>query len=212
MSSTPKMQGFVRQAPFSARSYGAQKLLSNALFRFGDQMADTYSRVAFPTDQEFTKIWLPDFSRTDGLAPAQDNESIFPEKFFQPMLTMERQRAQRSRKPFVLMLIDAGSQNGKAAGILKRAAKVVQSTMRETDLVGWHKDSAVLGVIFTEINMRAKNSVTETLRLKFETAISKQIAPLAASNVFVSLHVFPETWEQDVVDQSADAICVGSRS
>lgn len=175
-------------------------------------MADTYSRIAIPAGQGFTKDWSAGYSRTDAAVSTRENDSIFTERYFHPMLTMERQRAQRSRKPFVLMLIDANSGNGSGPRILERTIKTVQSTMRETDFMGWYKDSAVLGVIFTEINMNAKRPVTETLRAKFETAMEKTLGPAQASKLFLSLHVFPEAWEQDIADQGADVVCVRSGS
>jgi hypothetical protein len=121
------------------------------------------------------------------------------------MLTLERQRAERSRRPFVLMLLDAHFETGSAAGILQHAVDVILATKRETDLVGWYKEGVIVGVIFTEVNMNVNESVTETLHSKIEAAIIKHLGPEKAARIFFSLHVFPENWERDVVNQDAVA-------
>ena len=128
-------------------------------------------------------------------------ETAVPRNVFESMLMLERQRAERSRRPFVLMLLDAHLENGGAPGILRQAVDVILATKRETDLVGWYKEGAIVGVIFTEVNMNANQSVTETLHSKIEKAIIKHLGPERSGKIFFSLHVFPENWEQDAVNQ-----------
>jgi hypothetical protein len=120
---------------------------------------------------------------------------------FESMLNLERRRAERSRKPFVLMLLDAQLEHASASPILRQAVDVILATKRETDLVGWYKEDSIVGVIFTEVNLQVKQSVPETLHSKIETAIVKHLGPTAAAKIFFSLHVFPENWEQDVAGQ-----------
>src|SRR5258708_26848213 len=68
---------------------------------------------------------------------AAQAESAIPEDVFHSLLTLERKRAERSRKQFVLMLMDAHLENGSAAGILKEAVEIVIASKRETDLICW---------------------------------------------------------------------------
>jgi hypothetical protein len=168
-------------------------------------MGNSYSRVAAPTEQEYIKVSSPGYSYLGNLAPARHDEAALPESVFHSMLTLERQRAERSRKPFVLMMLDAHLENGAAAGILRQAVDVVLTTKRETDLVGWYSEAAILGVIFTEVKIDVKHPVTETLRSKIETAVIKHLGPVKAAKIFLSLHVFPESWEQDDSGRLASA-------
>jgi hypothetical protein len=104
------------------------------------------------------------------------------------MLTLERRRAERSRKPYVLMLLDANLENGSAEGILKEAIGVIVTAKRETDLIGWYRMGAILGVIFTEVTLEGDTPITERLRKKIETAFIKHMGGERASRIAISMH------------------------
>lgn len=115
-------------------------------------------------------------------------EAVLEERVFHSMLTLERRRAERSRKPHVLMLLDANLENGSAGGILKEAINVIVGAKRETDLVGWYRKGAILGVIFTEVTMEGETPITETLRTKIETAFIIRMGRDRASKIAISMH------------------------
>jgi lipopolysaccharide/colanic/teichoic acid biosynthesis glycosyltransferase len=121
------------------------------------------------------------------------------------MLTLERRRAERSRKPFVLMLLDAHLENGAAEQILRQATTIVVESKRETDLVGWYKQDAILGIIFAEVSMDGDLPITETLRTKMEAAFVKHLGRDRAARIAISLHVFPENWDKDSSGWVADS-------
>ncbi|HEX3372080.1 MAG TPA: hypothetical protein VHS08_06150 [Candidatus Acidoferrales bacterium] len=115
-------------------------------------------------------------------------DSVLDERIFHSMLTMERRRAERSRKPYVLMLIDANLESGASETILKEAINVILAVKRETDVVGWYRVGAILGVIFTEVSVEGKLPVTETLRTKVATALIKNMGADRSSRIAISMH------------------------
>jgi hypothetical protein len=115
-------------------------------------------------------------------------EEVLDERVFHSMLTLERRRAERSRKPYVLMLLDANLENGSAEGILKEAINVIVAAKRETDLVGWYRKSAILGIIFTEVTLEGETPITERLRTKIETAFNLHMGKHRASKIAISMH------------------------
>jgi lipopolysaccharide/colanic/teichoic acid biosynthesis glycosyltransferase len=121
------------------------------------------------------------------------------------MLTLERRRAERSRKPFVLMLLDANLENGTAEETLRQAVDIVVTSKRETDLVGWYKQGAILGIIFTEVNLDGESLITETLRTKIETAFAKHLGRVRAAKIAISVHLFPESFDKDRSGWVADS-------
>ena len=127
------------------------------------------------------------------------------ENVFQSMLTLERRRAERSRKPFVLMLLDANLESGDAEEILMQAVEVVVATKRETDLVGWYRQGAILGIIFTEVTLEGERPITETLRTKIETAFVKHLGRDRAARIAISTHLFPENWDKNSSGRVADS-------
>lgn len=166
-------------------------------------MGNSYSRISPPVHQESAEVSGPNNSRR--LNGAQQHEEVLIEGVFHSMLTLERRRAERSRKPFVLMLLDANLENGIAEEILRQAVDVVAVSKRETDLVGWYKQGLILGVIFTEVNLEGEAPITETLRIKIETAFVKYMGRERADRIAISLHIFPESWDKDGSGWLADS-------
>ncbi len=164
-------------------------------------MGNTYSRISLSGQRDpQLKVSEPNYSRlSDGAEP----DELLPENVFHSMLTLERRRAERSRKPFVLMLIDANLENGTAEVILRQAVDIVVASKRETDLVGWYKQGAILGIIFTEVNLEGE--LTETLRSKVETAFIKHLGRDRSAKIAISVHIFPESWDKDSSGWVADS-------
>src|SRR5580704_6609381 len=137
-------------------------------------MGNSYSRISPPGQRESQlKVSVPYYSRP--LDGAQQEEEILMENLFHSMLTLERRRAERSRKLFVLMLLDANLEHGTAEETLRQAVDIVVASKRETDLVGWYKQGAILGIIFTEVSLEGETPITETLRSKVESAFAKHL-------------------------------------
>jgi len=166
-------------------------------------MGNSYSKISPPREQEpQPKASGPNYSRrSDGV----EQEEVLVENVFHSMLTLERRRAERSRNPFVLMLLDANLENGAAEQILAQAVDIVVASKRETDLVGWYKQGAILGVIFTEVNVEAEAPIAETLRTKIETAFAKHLGRERAAKIAISFHVFPESWDKNSSGWVADS-------
>jgi hypothetical protein len=150
----------------------------------GEQLGIIHSKFAPWAQQELLKATDSEanYSHIRSHASAK-HETVLSESVFDSILTLERQRAERSRKPFVLMLLDAHLENGSATRILTLAVDVVLATRRETDLVGWYRKGTILGVIFTEVMVDPKHLVTETLRSKIEAAAIKCLGPTIAGKI-----------------------------
>ena len=129
---------------------------------------------------------------------------ILNEKAFQRMIAVERKRTERSRIPFLLMLLDAGNhqapeKNGKALGSI--VPSLVSST-RETDVIGWYKERATVGVIFTGLAVDGKssekNSILSTILTRVSTTLRDKLTFEQFNQVSISFHFFPDDWDQDI--------------
>jgi exopolysaccharide biosynthesis polyprenyl glycosylphosphotransferase len=132
--------------------------------------------------------------------------TILNEETFHAMLTLERRRAERSRKPFALMLLDSDpiGKDGSNVGFVERLASVVAHATRETDLVGWYENGAILAVIFTEINLQGTSPIAEVLRSKVVKALREHLDHKLASKLAITIHLFPESWDEGHPDRVAD--------
>ena len=78
---------------------------------------------------------------------------ILGEDTFMSLLYLERRRAERARKRYLLLLVDvkdAISDKQKTLTVQKITQTICEVT-RETDLIGWYLKDQIIGVIATEI-------------------------------------------------------------
>lgn len=133
-------------------------------------------------------------------------DAVLKEETFHAMLTLERRRAERSRKPFVLMLLDSHPirENGFHASVVETLISAVSEATRETDLVGWHEEGKVLAVIFTELNLEGTAPITGILHSKMLKALEHNLDHRLVSKVVITAHLFPESWDMGHPDKVAD--------
>src|SRR5215469_5415426 len=82
-----------------------------------------------------TKRWSP--ARHHVVIRHRD---LLREEIFRSMLAVERRRAERSRQPFVLMLLDTSAVDADKRGpaLFESLASAVSDAIRESDLIGWY--------------------------------------------------------------------------
>ena len=132
------------------------------------------------------------------LSAAERN--ILNEEAFRRMISLERKRSERSRKPFLLMLLDLGEttvseKNGKALGKILAALSL---STRETDVTGWYKNHCVVGAMFTEIGGEDRAGILSTIITRISETLRNNLTFEQFSQVSISFHVFPEDWDQDM--------------
>jgi lipopolysaccharide/colanic/teichoic acid biosynthesis glycosyltransferase len=123
-------------------------------------------------------------------------QNVLGQQAFHSMLTLERRRAERSRDPFVLLLIDTQSLhlNGDRISFAERLTSAIFRATRETDVVGWYElSTTTLGIIFTETAPSEDVAVTEVLRSKILSVLEAALGQGIASKLVLSVHVFPQS-------------------
>ena len=132
-------------------------------------------------------------------ARSNEDRGIVNQETFHRMISLERRRTERSRKPFLLMLLDMGDR-APSEGTIKSLGKMASAlsvSTRETDVAGWYKSDCVLGVMFTEIGIEDRNSIVSTMIARLSTALRTDLSLEQFNQISVSFHLFPEEWNQD---------------
>lgn len=130
---------------------------------------------------------------------------IFNHEAFRELLALERRRADRSRRPFLLMLLDMrGVRESADTQFSDRLTHAVSTSTRETDLIGWYEDGSVLGVIFTELAPEGGDPTTEVIEAKVKRALDANLDLQTRSRMVVTMHVFPESWNPAGSDRTID--------
>ena len=125
--------------------------------------------------------------------------SALGEDAFGRMIVVERKRTERSGKPFLLMLLEAGNHqgSGKNGKPLDTMVSTLLSSTRETDVVGWYKEWTTVGVIFTGLLVDDKHSILNTILTRVSTALRDKLTFEQFNQVSISFHFFPDHWDED---------------
>ena len=127
---------------------------------------------------------------------------ILSEESFRKTICLERKRTERSRKPFVLMLVDTGDtlaseRNGK---VLLQILHALAFATRETDVRGWYTRNLAVGVMFTEITLDDKKQILSTMLDRVNEALRHHLTFEQFSQIKLSFHLFPEDWDHQTPD------------
>src|ERR1700730_7074822 len=143
-------------------------------------------------------------SQVETLVSADESADfgMLPQRLFMRLLHVERKRTERSRRRFVLMLLDPGSllKTGDTENKDKAVGKVrfaLSQSTRDTDITGWYKDGSVIGVIFTEVGGDEETAVVKALATKVSDALYRVLTVGQVNEIKLSFHVFPEDWDDD---------------
>lgn len=133
----------------------------------------------------------------EGKATAE--RDILDESSFKRMISLERKRTERSGNPFLLMLVDMGEHplSPKTSKTLGQIQAALSLTTRETDVTGWYKQDAVVGVMFTDIGVDGKATILSTLITRVSETLRSQLTLEQFNRVSISFHVYPEEWDHD---------------
>lgn len=124
---------------------------------------------------------------------------ILDESSFRRMIAVERKRTERSRQPFLLLLLDAGNclPSDTSGKVLSHVLTALSRATRETDVTGWYKMNSVVAVMFTEISIDERGSILSTVMNRVSETLRNNLTLQNFSQIGISLHVFPEDWRQD---------------
>jgi lipopolysaccharide/colanic/teichoic acid biosynthesis glycosyltransferase len=131
---------------------------------------------------------------------------VLDDRSFHRMITLERKRAERSHKSFLLMLLDSGGQlpshqNGEGLGKILAA---ISLATRETDVTGWYQNHTIVGVMFTEIASEDRHSIVSTLLSRISEALKSSLSLDQFNQVSISFHLFPEEFNREMPQGPSD--------
>jgi lipopolysaccharide/colanic/teichoic acid biosynthesis glycosyltransferase len=131
------------------------------------------------------------------VSSSEERVVLTPEAF-RRMIALERKRSERSRKPFVLLLLDMGDRpSDKNGKILAKISSMLSVSTRDTDVTGWYAQDCVLGVMFTELAAEESASIPGTIIARVTDTLRSNLALEQFNRVRISFHVFPEDWDHD---------------
>ena len=128
------------------------------------------------------------------------DREVLQEEAFKRMIAVERKRTERSARPFLLMLLEAGEYQsmGKNGKVLANVISALLPATRQTDVIGWYKNQSSVGVMFTELVMFDQKSTLSTMLTKVGDILRDCLTLEQFSQVSISFHFFPDKWDHDL--------------
>jgi len=132
--------------------------------------------------------------------------NLCDETQFNDLLALERKRAERSRRPFILMLLDISPLPLGSNGVnpIQTIADQLTASTREVDTRGWYKHDEIVGVLFTELGNMAVGEAQGKIQERVFEGLREALEPEYAKHISVSFHVFPEDFETRELRLSSD--------
>lgn len=134
------------------------------------------------------RSWSGDPASSGVLDPA-----FLSEDSFRRCLRLEHRRCERSQRRFALMLVEVtpGLSDKDGRDVLARLAGALPERTRETDLRGWYKDGAIIGVVFTEIGEGDADTVRQALAARIVGQSDSYLTRTQMRHLLVTVHIFP---------------------
>lgn len=124
---------------------------------------------------------------------------IYPEEYFLHELMQERKRAQRSKRPLVVMLVDAKDvhESVSAEEMAELVCEGVKASVRETDICGYLQKDLQVAVILTSIEVDRMDFAERVIRAKVRENVAALAGDMAGDQLKIVFHVIsPSTPDQ----------------
>ena len=123
----------------------------------------------------------------------ENDHTFYSETHFRHMLRVERMRTERSKKPFLLLLLDISRlmvkhNQTQTAATIKAA---LSPSLREIDIRGWYHNHRTIGIIFTELAAE-QDAFVDLIIHKIYDRFCEKLDPDWINKIEISFHLFPE--------------------
>jgi hypothetical protein len=106
------------------------------------------------------------------------------EKAFTSFLAIERERSERSGRPFFLLLVEHEEGSVRIdSTVASQLFAGLQSCLRQTDFIGWYREGSAVGAVLTEsrnqsgtdVSMAVGRRVSETLAARLSSGAARRL-------------------------------------
>lgn len=124
---------------------------------------------------------------------------FYDEPVFAEVLRLERKRAERSGRPFLLMLIDVRKIVHRRDGkdVFEKIISQLNLHTRETDIKGWQAYKSVIGIIFTEVGEHDKDFIIDRITQRVRNSLFYVIESSPFRAINFSMKWFPNGEKAD---------------
>jgi len=158
------------------------------------------------------------------VTPDSHGSSLHVESYFLHLYQLECKRSERTKSPFLLMLIDISCLSCiGAARFLVPVEEQLLINKREYDIIGWYKTGRIIGILFSDFNHEKPGDMAKRITDSFRGSLGNAPTGLLSVTLFKvtgtireriqleqkhgdpcppdnSLHLYPESLQKRAVD------------
>ncbi len=135
---------------------------------------------------------------------------VLPETAFRRILVLERKRSERSGDPFLLVCLNVGALQGETGQVDPVVRDTVfsclVSSLRETDIVGWHQDQEIAAALLTELGEASPQRIREVVVDKLEQSLRKCLPAEIRARIRIDVYFFPEESVEELPDHLREVL------
>ena len=122
-----------------------------------------------------------------------NNYVLYDEDHFRYILRIERKRTERSKEPFILLLLNISKlmTSSRRGGTIEYIKTALLLSLREVDIRGWYHKHHTIGIIFSEVAVDHDNFM-ELVIYKIYDRLYERLDPGWIKDIEYSFHHFPE--------------------
>ena len=122
-----------------------------------------------------------------------NDHGFYDEAHFRHMLRVERMRTERSKRPFLLLLLDISRLRMKwlPEESLNGIQTALSFSLREVDIRGWYHLQSTIGILVTDVCQQDHAAVDSFIQ-KIYDRFCEKLAPDHIGKIGITFHVFPE--------------------
>lgn len=130
-----------------------------------------------------------------------------PQAAFRRVLCQERKRSERSRKSFLLMLVQHKAPRLNAEQFaLQRVVRPLGRLIRETDTLGWFESNHTVGIIFSELGDAELSAAVKRIESKALSALQSALNAAQVEALEISIYSYPRSWKDGGLTATLDPV------
>jgi hypothetical protein len=135
--------------------------------------------------------------RSDGFAMEDERRPTYDEQAFRYFLSIERERSERSNRPFLLLLVDLKAEPKSPgdteidAASAKRLFETLWLCLRDTDFVGWYRSDRVVGAVLTQYAVLAGTDVSGVVVQRVRAVLHDHLPRNIGNRIQVRVYELP---------------------
>jgi lipopolysaccharide/colanic/teichoic acid biosynthesis glycosyltransferase len=126
---------------------------------------------------------------------------------FRRLLCQERKRSERSRKSFLLMLVQRrASELHDEKHSVQRVIRPLGALIRETDTIGWFESNTTVGVVFSELGDSELTAAVNSIEAKTRAALHRVLNANQVDALQISIYSYPQSWKDGGLSLALDPV------